>query len=195
MTPDFVVKVGGSLYDLPDLKERLTGVLESLGSSRILIVPGGGDAADAIRVLDRCHDLGQERAHWLALSSLSLMGRFLVTLLPRLSFITQLSEAPALWNEGRSCVVDAHAFAVEDEGRPGCLPHEWTATSDAVAARIAVATGSRCLVLLKSVSLPRDGNWTTVAELGLVDPCFAKVVGQSSHLKIEWINLRETHRS
>ncbi len=62
-----VVKVGGSLYDLPDLGPRLRGFLASLKDVDRLIVPGGGATTDAIRLFDRDHGLGPEQSHWLAL--------------------------------------------------------------------------------------------------------------------------------
>src|SRR5262249_50947889 len=77
-----VVKVGGSLYDLPGLGARLRAWLERLPSREVLLVPGGGPAADVVRDLDRLHRLGEEAAHWLALRALSVNARFLAALLP-----------------------------------------------------------------------------------------------------------------
>src|SRR5262245_19403362 len=77
-----VVKVGGSLYDLPDLGPRLQRWLDALHTRSILIVPGGGALADAVRDLDQIHGLGEETAHWLALRALTLNAYFLAALLP-----------------------------------------------------------------------------------------------------------------
>ena len=44
-----VVKVGGSLYDLPDLGPRLRRFLDGLDDPDRLVVPGGGAAADVVR--------------------------------------------------------------------------------------------------------------------------------------------------
>ena len=69
-----VVKVGGSLFDLPDLGTRLAAWLRQFEESNVLLVPGGGAAADAIRDFDRVHQLGEETSHWLAIQALSLNG-------------------------------------------------------------------------------------------------------------------------
>jgi aspartokinase-like uncharacterized kinase len=189
-SPEVVVKVGGSLYDLPDLRERLHRWLASLGTRRVLIVPGGGEAADVVRTLDRCHGLGEERAHWLALASLSLTGRFLATLLPRAAFISGLEEVSSVWAAGCVAVLDPYQFAVADEERPGCLPHVWSATSDSVAARVAVVTRAPRLTLLKSVPLPEGIGWDEAAQLGLVDAQFAGIVAGADALEVAWVNLR-----
>jgi aspartokinase-like uncharacterized kinase len=189
-SPDVVVKVGGSLYDLPDLGPRLRAWLDGLGPLRVLIVPGGGDAADVIRKFDERHQLGQERAHWLALASLSLTGRFLTALLPRSAFVTDLSEAEKTWAAGQVAVLDPYGFTVADEGQPGCLPHVWSATSDAVAARVAVVTRARRLMLLKSVPLPDGMDWEEAGLRGHLDTEFAGVVAQRPELQVDWVNLR-----
>ena len=76
-----VVKVGGSLFDLPGLGSRLVSWLETLPHSEVLLVAGGGVAADVVRQLDRCHGLGEETSHWLALRALSLTAHLLASLL------------------------------------------------------------------------------------------------------------------
>src|SRR4051812_40903280 len=123
-----VAKVGGSLYDLPDLRQRLGAWISGSGG-RVLLVPGGGAAAGVVRHLDRAHALGEEAAHWLALRSLTVNAHFLGGLLGSRVVGTPGDEDLA--------VLDAHAYCLADEARPGALPHSWQATSDAVAARVA----------------------------------------------------------
>src|SRR5687768_7883128 len=67
-----VVKVGGSLYDWPALSIRLTMFLQKLDKAPVLVVPGGGATADAIRQFDQVHRIGEVAAHWLALQALSI---------------------------------------------------------------------------------------------------------------------------
>ncbi|MFO0843941.1 MAG: hypothetical protein U0797_16345 [Gemmataceae bacterium] len=177
-----VAKVGGSLYDLPDLAARLRRFLEARGDPDWLLVPGGGAAANAVRAFDRTHRLGDERAHWLALRACSLNAHFLHLLLPR----TRLVSDPRA-HRG-SGVLDPFAFAAADEGRPGCLPHRWDATSDSVAARAAIVVGAR-LVLLKSVTVPPGMSWEDAAAAGHVDPVFPRLVREAG-LAVEVVNLR-----
>ena len=69
-----IVKVGGSLYDLPDLGPRLLRLLDRPEMQPTFVVPGGGRLVDDIRGLDRLHRLGEEASHWLALSVNAVSG-------------------------------------------------------------------------------------------------------------------------
>ncbi len=184
-----IVKVGGSLFDLPDLSERLRRFLAGVGTSAVLLVPGGGITADAVRQLDRVHGLGEEASHWLALRAMSVNAHFLARLLPETEVIGGWQACPPLWDAGRVPILDAYEFARADEGEPGCLPHRWDVTSDSVAARAAVVGGARWLVLLKSVTLPERVDWNEAGERGWVDAFFANALCGTS-LEVRAVNLR-----
>jgi aspartokinase-like uncharacterized kinase len=175
-----VAKVGGSLFDLPDLRHRLTAWASSR-SGTVLLVPGGGDGADVIRRLDRVHGLGEEAAHWLALRVLAVNAAFLGALL-------EIALVPGPPAASGLTVLDPYAFCRFDEGRPGALEHAWTATSDAIAARVAEVAGGN-LVMLKSTNLPDGLSWPDAATAGLVDGTFATVV-RRANLGVAWVNLR-----
>jgi aspartokinase-like uncharacterized kinase len=188
-----VAKVGGSLYDLPDLGDRLQQWLDvrSQADENVLLVPGGGATADLVRDLDRQHQLGEERSHWLALHALTLNAHFLASLLPGVRVITDLHDCSQVWESGEIPVLDAHAFARSDESRPGHLPHCWGVTSDSLAARVAHVVQAQQLVLLKSITIPTDLNWEEISRRGLVDEYFAEGVRQGdSDLQISAVNLR-----
>jgi aspartokinase-like uncharacterized kinase len=178
-----VVKVGGSLYDLPDLGPRLWGFLVALDEADWLVVPGGGAAVDAVRALDRDHALGPGAAHWLALRACSVNAHFLLELLPGSELV-----ADPRGHTGPG-VLDSLAFAQGDEGRPGCLPHRWEATSDSLAARAAELARAE-LVLLKSVTIPPDASWEAAAAAGHVDPLFPALVRRAG-VRARAVNLRD----
>jgi 5-(aminomethyl)-3-furanmethanol phosphate kinase len=186
--PAAVIKVGGSLFDLPDLGPRLQEWLKKL-PTEVLFIPGGGAAADVVRHYDRLHRLGEERAHWLALSALALNARFLASLLLRGGIVPCPQSCAGLWLEARIPVLDAYWFARADEGQPGSLPHSWTVTSDSLAARVAQVTGAGELILLKSVSLPAGIDWVEAGKDGLVDEYFAQAIG--NQLPVRFLNFRQ----
>jgi aspartokinase-like uncharacterized kinase len=188
-----VVKVGGSLLDLPALGTHLRHWLGSLDTRKVLLMAGGGPTADVIRVLDRIHALGEEAAHWLALRALSLNAFILQAMLPHAQVIGTWQDAPALWSRGVAAIVDAFPFARADEKHADHLPHRWEVTSDSLAARLAIVAGARELVLLKSVSIARGMSWTEAARLGHVDPFFAQVGEQASSrgIVVRSIDFRE----
>jgi aspartokinase-like uncharacterized kinase len=187
--PLLVVKVGGSLYDLPDLRARLEGWLDAERARQpgaaLVLVPGGGPTADAVRTLDAAQSLGQEAAHWLALRGLTLNAWMLQTLLAS-SHIPVSADRPAIPG---IVLLDAHAFAVADEGQAGCLPHTWDATSDSVAARVALVWRAQELVLLKSRDIPEGIAWDEAARQGWVDALFPALVSDTE-LRMRVVNLR-----
>ena len=175
-----VVKVGGSLYDWPELRPRLGEYLASLGGAKI-VVPGGGPFADAARRLDAAHSLGDPAAHRLALASLAPAAAFLRELL------------------GPGVVVFDPALELDAiESKFGPVPASWDVTTDSLAAYIAADRGAR-LVLLKSRGLVAGAGATAgplgpdecraAAGGGLVDAHLGGVVARLG-LSAGWVNLR-----
>jgi aspartokinase-like uncharacterized kinase len=184
--PLTVVKVGGSLYDLPDLSLRLQRWL--LRTPDALLVPGGGPTADVVHRFDQTHGLGEERAHWLALDALQLNAHFLAWLLPSARIVDHPEQA-----SGGVTILNAFQFLSGEKAacRKGRLPHCWAVSSDAIAARAAVVAEATHLVLLKSVTIPEGMDWEEAARQGFVDAWFARTVRPAlPQLKVSAVNLR-----
>ena len=179
-----IVKVGGSLFDLPTLGPRLRRLLHRFAGGRVLLVPGGGTAADVVRDWDRVHQLGEEASHWLALQAVRLNAHFIARLLPGTHVVSHPNDM-----KGTSAILDAFAFATSDEQSANPLPHRWDVTTDAIAARAAVVGSASELVLLKSADPPPGMEWRAAARAGLVDPVFADVIAESG-FKVVWVNFR-----
>jgi aspartokinase-like uncharacterized kinase len=186
-----VVKVGGSLFDMPDLGTRLEAWLRAL-SLPVLLVTGGGAVADFVRKMDRLHGLGEEKSHWLALRSLGFMSRTLMELAPAsLPLFLIDGEQPEFPPESRAGfpLLDLHTFARQDETRRGRLPHCWEVSSDSLAARVAQHFGASELILLKSVTIPPEMDWPEARRRGFVDAYFPTMVGRG--IRARAVNLRE----
>jgi aspartokinase-like uncharacterized kinase len=178
-----VVKVSGSLYDWPELAAKLRAFLASLDLQNVLLVPGGGATADAIRALDRVHELGEEASHWLALGALSVNARFLQRLLPEARIVADITK-PGL------AVLDPAPFFRADERQPDHLPHSWKVTSDSLAARVAVLSEAHELILLKSVAWA-VADWEAASRAGVVDAHFVDALKQApAGMGVRVINLR-----
>ena len=118
----------------------------------MLVVPGGGPFADAVRAVDAQVGLADDVAHALALRAMDRLGVLLAPLLPDAEVLTGL-VAPG----GLAIVLAASAFA----GRPE-VPESWAVTSDSLAVLAAAAIGAEEAVLLKPVTgvlarWPSDG--------------------------------------
>ena len=190
MAPDLVVKIGGSLYELPRLGERLRAWLDEQRHVRVLLIPGGGPAADWVRALDARDQLGAERAHWLALRALTFAAHVLAQRLSGSWVVDHLDACQAAWRGGRVPILDMHAFALADEAEPGHLEHSWAVTSDALAARVAVVARSRRLVLLKSRYLEEPCDWPEAARRGWVDAAFPAVLATAPSLQVSALDFR-----
>ncbi len=188
--PIVVVKIGGSLYDWPEFGPRLQEFLATLRGRSIVLVPGGGPFADAVRALDQKHRLGDEAAHWLALHSLTLAARFLEQLLPGAKVIEGLAAARNSWMANRISILNVYRFARGDESRPNHLPHTWSATSDSLAARVAIVAGADRLILLKSTNSSTGSDWAAAASAGFVDAVFPSAIS-SAKFPVEAVNLRD----
>ena len=171
MTPSIVVvKVGGSLLDWPGLADALGADLAARRADRVVLVVGGGRFADALRALDAAQFLGEARSHALALRVLGLTAAVLADLVPGLEAVDDVAKLVPTWSSGKIPVLAPRRFLLDDDRRPDPLPHAWTTTTDAIAARLAVRLGAAELALLKSAPAPPGLDLAGSARLGLVDP-------------------------
>jgi aspartokinase-like uncharacterized kinase len=179
-----VIKVGGSLFDLPDLATRLRALFTTVHTERIALFPGGGRSADAVRELDRTQELGDEASHWLALRALTMNAHFLQALLPEFAVLKHRTAPGA-----PRAILDPFDFAQADEANADHLPHTWEVTSDSLAARVAVVLGAQELILVKSVSMDHHMTWPEAAAAGLVDAHFPTIVA-SAKFPVRVVNTR-----
>lgn len=184
-----VVKVGGSLFDLPDLGRRLGHWLDDSGLVQVLLVPGGGPLADAVRTLDRWQNLGDEASHWLALETMTVSASLLTRILSGGVVVQDLAECPQCWAKKQTPILDVLPFMCGDACKPGGLPHSWDVTSDSIAMRVALACRARSLILLKSTEFPQGIDWAEASRRGLVDKHFSRVVTDSG-IEVQVVNLR-----
>lgn len=190
-----VIKVGGSLFDLPDLSTRLLRLLDQLGESRPLLICGGGRAADLVREWDRLHQLEASQAHWLAIHSLSLNEQLLCTSLPKTRRVSSKREALQAWDNGLIPVLNSYNYLTRTSSRlVKSLPETWDVTSDSIAAWVTLTWPSEELILVKSVNLPEEElNASDLADAGLVDAYFPKLAESVPCLR--WCCLRDDEDS
>lgn len=144
---DAVLKVGGSLSRGQNLA-ALCQTLRRLGAQyRLLIVPGGGDFADAVRDHDRRYQLSETTAHRMALLAMDQYGWLLSDLIPDSVAVRDVLAAREAAANGRVAILLAAALLIEADP----LPHSWQVTSDSIAAWIAGLVGAARCVLLKDV--------------------------------------------
>ncbi|HEX5103382.1 MAG TPA: hypothetical protein VFV87_06205 [Pirellulaceae bacterium] len=186
-----IVKVGGSLLDWPQLAEQLSRWLESQPRQPSVLICGGGDFTDAVRRAQAIHRFDDETAHWMCVRALSVTAQLLARLLPGAKLAGSLDDVVALARGGAEQIVfDAGAFLRAEEpqvvGLP--LPHDWTATTDSIAARIAELTGASELILLKSSDPPPHRSLADLAVAGYVDEHFPLAAAELPAIRL--VNVR-----
>ena len=181
--PCRVVKVGGSLFDLPDLPERLRKWLAVQEPAQNVLIAGGGRFVDTLRQLNDSRPMTDETSHWLAIDLMDVASQVLAAWMPDLPLLQDIRElAPSTSTTAESLpraksipqkkrqtyTSGSHGSRAEtrifvpgeflrevEPDLPGLtLPVGWDVTSDSIAARIAVILNDAELVLLKSSSAP-----------------------------------------
>jgi len=140
-----VVKIGGGLLrdrGLDGLRAACADAVQLSQGRPVLVVPGGGPFADAVRAVDAQVGLGDDVAHALALGAMDQLGALLAPQLPGAEPLARLVAPRRL-----GLLTAARAFA----GRPE-IPQSWAVTSDSLAVLAAGAIGSEEALLLKPVA-------------------------------------------
>jgi aspartokinase-like uncharacterized kinase len=166
---DAVVKVGGSLAASAAVLRALCVELGKLGGRfRLLVVPGGGEFADAVRAADARFELSSQVSHKMAVLGMDQFGLMLSDLIPRSRVAFSLSVVEGLSGSGRLVVLLPSRLVF----RARSLPASWDVTSDSIAAYVAGRLSVSRLVLVTDV----DGVFSADPKVDL----HAELVGEVS---------------
>ena len=162
-----VIKIGGGLASIPGALAR---VCQAVGSAarahRIVVVPGGGPFADAVRDFDRSHGLSSDTAHWMALLAMDQYGHVLADRIPGALLLDEPGAVVEKVAEGRVVVLAPFRWMRSSD----VLPRSWDVTSDSVAAFVAGALDAARLILIKpgtSLSQPVDPYFASALPYGM----------------------------
>jgi 5-(aminomethyl)-3-furanmethanol phosphate kinase len=172
-----VVKVGGSCAATLDLRRWTSAVAACAG--RIVIVPGGGAFADAVRAAQRVMGFDDAAAHHMALLGMEQFGRALASFDARLLPVDSIAglrrglrdNKVPVWLPTRMTLGAAD------------VPASWDVTSDSLSAWLAGRLGARRLVLMKQIDSGKLGlsleSSGSLAERGIVDQAFPRFLAAS----------------
>ncbi len=180
----WVLKLGGSLLGQPELRSWLS-MLAGNSDGRVLIVPGGGVFADAVRDAQQVAGYDDAAAHRMALLAMEQFGLVMKSLQPDLTTVaSELEIAERSWQH-RAMIWMPSAMVLADE----TIPMDWSVTSDSLAAWLGAKLGADRVVLVKQVDAGNLALPQLVAE-GVLDQAFERfaqrlacpveVVGKSS---------------
>jgi len=168
----WVVKIGGSLLGSPEL-ERWLNIFVKFSDGNIIIVPGGGIFADAVRDAQKLSKVSDACAHRLAVLAMDQFGLLLAGMNPLLATASsELEIAECAWQH-RAIVWLPSKMVLADD----FIPKSWGVTSDSISAWLAEKLDAKHLVLLKS-DKPSGSELSLklMTKNGLVDEAFCDFV-------------------
>jgi 5-(aminomethyl)-3-furanmethanol phosphate kinase len=141
----WVIKVGGSLLGSPEL-ERWLEIFVKFSDGHIIIVPGGGVFADAVRESQKVSKISDACAHRLAVLAMDQFGLLLANMNPGLAIARTECEIDERTWQHRAIVWLPSTMVLADDS----IPKSWDVTSDSIAAWLAEKLNAKYLILLKS---------------------------------------------
>jgi 5-(aminomethyl)-3-furanmethanol phosphate kinase len=187
-----VVKVGGSLLDLPDLPERLRTWLHAQSPAHNVLVAGGGPLVEQVRTWHAESAIDETAAHWICVDLLTITAHLLHAWLPEIPLVEDdRLLCQRVGEVGATIFGPAPWMRHAEPGLPGTwLPTSWDTTSDSIAGRLAIALRADDFALLKS-DLPRRRTGvelSALAAVGYIDPVLALMAPELPSTRL--VNLR-----
>lgn len=170
-----VVKLGGSFAcsaHLGDWIETLTAC-----AGRVVIVPGGGPFADAVRSVQARMGIDDKAAHHMAVLAMEQYGRALVSLDSLLSPADSADAIKRDLTAGRVPVwMPARMVLAASD-----IDESWEVSSDSLAAWLTGRIGARRLLLIKHGEFPPGRQcFDDLAAAGVVDKAFPRYLTKSA---------------
>jgi 5-(aminomethyl)-3-furanmethanol phosphate kinase len=170
-----VVKIGGSFA----FSEHLRNWIEALAAcvGRVVIVPGGGPFADAVRVTQTRMGFDDRAAHQMAVLAMEQYGRALASLSSILSPAASAAAIRRALAADRVPVWMPSAMVLDAED----IGQSWSVTSDSLAAWLVGRIGADKLLLVKHAKHLRGrANLKDLIAAGVLDETFAQYLKRSA---------------
>lgn len=146
--PVWVLKIGGSLLGSAELHLWLDVIVKN-SDGLVIIVPGGGVFADAVRLAQQRSGIDDKAAHRLALLAMDQFGLLLTALNPQIKTAsTELEIAEQAWQHRAIVWLPSHMLMADET-----IAQNWAVTSDSLSAWLANQIGAHHLVIIKSVAI------------------------------------------
>jgi 5-(aminomethyl)-3-furanmethanol phosphate kinase len=173
----WVVKIGGSLSHDPSLRDWLTQLWE-VGGGRVVIVPGGGDFADRVRVYQKEWAFDDLAAHNMCLLAMTQFALMMQGVLPDLVLASNEDMIRRTLRNGKVAVW-------MPIGLMSTTPNEmtnWDTTSDSLAAWLSTSLNAERLLVVKSCELAADTPLDALASAGVLDARFVEYVNDANYV-------------
>jgi len=153
-----VVKLGGSLLTRGRELVRFLSDYAKKNELSIVIAPGGGPFAEAVRNLSDQAAISDDAAHWMAVLAMHQYGLFLADGQPEIPVVESIAE---IQHAGHICIVLPYKILKADDS----LPHTWAVTADTIAAFIAHKLGEKTFIKVTDVDGISDEIGSLIKEI------------------------------
>jgi 5-(aminomethyl)-3-furanmethanol phosphate kinase len=146
---DAVIKVGGSLAQTPEVLRALCVELCQIAEDyKVVVVPGGGRFADAVREFDEKYALPPVVSHRMAILAMDQYGLVLSHLIPESHCINSFKEVKSIREDKKVPVFLPSKLMLHDDS----LEVSWDVTSDSIVAYIAHRLHAERVILVTDVN-------------------------------------------
>ncbi len=166
MSGRIVVKLGGSHAASPSLRGWLAAIRDLAG--RVVVVPGGGPFANAVRAAQRPMGFDDTAAHDMALLAMAQYGRALVSLAAGFAVAGDPAAIDAAAAQNLVPVWSPWPMLRDHPA----IARSWDVTSDSLAVWLAAEIGAAAVVLVKPRQPAASGSIRDWVRDGLVDAAF-----------------------
>jgi len=153
-----VVKLGGSLLTRGRELVRFLNDYAKKNELSLVIVPGGGLFAEAVKKLSEQINVSDGTAHWMAVLAMHQYGLFLADGEPEIPVVESIAE---IQHADHICIVLPYKILEADDS----LPHTWAVTADTIAAFITHKLGEKTVIKVTDVDGISDENGSLIKEI------------------------------
>jgi aspartokinase-like uncharacterized kinase len=166
--PPIVIKLGGSLYNTPELTLWLKALVAYSSQQPIVIVPGGGPFADLVRDAQKLYRFDDKVAHHMAIVAMKQFGVLLMSLEAHcntFSIDNNHSSGLSVWLPEDSLLDETD------------IKQCWSISSDSLALWLANRISAQQLLLIKRIN-PSSRSIKELSEACIVDAGFSHLFSQ-----------------
>ncbi|MFU0506758.1 amino acid kinase family protein [Pseudaminobacter sp. NGMCC 1.201702] len=174
-----VVKLGGSTAFSPEMREWIDALAAS--TVPLVLVPGGGPFADAVRQAQSQMAYSDRAAHFMAILAMEQMALALLETSARLAPARAIGDMEVLLEQGRIPVWLPSQMCLAATA----IPQSWEATSDSLAAWLAAEIDAETLLLIKQTNAfdPR-ASVEDLVRAGIVDTMLPQMLAADVSLHL-----------
>lgn len=178
-----VVKLGGGLIEVPAALREWLGILGGAGRGRVVVVPGGGPFADAVRTAQCKIGFDDRAAHRMAILAMDQYACLLASVGPALVLCASEEHIRSTLGARGVPVWLPSAMTLADAS----IAESWDVTSDSLAAWLARRLGASALWLVKRVATS-ETDPQRLSDTCVADRAFAQFCG-SAPLRVRVVDV------